>query len=437
MALRADFVWLARSAPAYVDPQLDSAEWTVARQRDASASSRCATISGVFDPHRTTLIDLRDGDTLASLVQAGESEFIERKVAEPKVGFGPTVSAFANTDGGWLLLGVADEADPTGATVDDFTPHGRAHLQDWLRDKLGNQLGVVPPFRAQTVEYGGRQIGVVRVPPSSAGPHFMQDGRVYVRENGRSVVVNTRAQLDGVYARSATSTEDARSRLATRGVAPATESALGMPRPSSALHGQTMYLIVRAAPVRVPMNFGRWVTSRPAVERSVRTASDIGAVLPRGFRSAGAGPTSQLTHTGHVAQIEIDERWWQGVQVAADAAGVVGVRISGTNHDNYFILIEEELRKHLAPALTHLVHALEDSDALGPAVVDLTLAGATNISPFIAGQTGSFPPGANWFETSAELSLPASDTEIDSLLDQLIVDLARAAGITIYSDDPR
>jgi hypothetical protein len=107
----------------------------------------------VFDPLRTTLADLRDDGTLRSFVKHGEDELVERKIAEPRAGFAPVVSALANTAGGWLLLGVADRDEAGAASVTDFKPYGRAHLQDWLRDKLANDLGVVPSFRAQAFDY--------------------------------------------------------------------------------------------------------------------------------------------------------------------------------------------------------------------------------------------------------------------------------------------
>lgn len=390
----------------------------------------------MFDPLRTTLADLRDDGTLRGLVEHGEDELVERKIAEPRAGFAPVVSALANTAGGWLLLGVADRDEAGAASITDFKPYGRAHLQDWLRDKLANDLGAAPSFRAQAFDYERKRIGVVRVPHSPVGPHFMADGRVFVRENGRTVVVNSREQLDALYARASVSLDDARQRLGTRGAAPVTEDALGMPRAGNALHGQTMYLIVRATPAQVPAAFQRWATSRTAVEESVRVVDRVANLLPRGFRSDDARATSHLARGGHSATIEIDERWWQGVQIAADAAGVVGARISGTNHDNYFLLIDDELRRHLTPLVSYLAGALETTDALGPALVDFTLAGATNICPVIAGHhPGSFPPGSNWFETSAELPIPASAQEVDQLVNGLIIDLGRGAGIPIYSDD--
>ena len=86
--------------------------------------------------------------------------------------------------------------------------------------------------------------------------------------------------------------------------------------------------------------------------------------------------------------------------------------------------------------VSHLAAALERTDSLGPALVDFALGGATNICPVISGHhPGSFPPSSNWFETSAELSIPARPEGVARLVDALILDLGRGAGIPIYSDD--
>jgi hypothetical protein len=54
----------------------------------------------VFDPLRTTLADLRYAAILGQLVESGESESVERKVTEPRAGFGPILSAFATRRAG-------------------------------------------------------------------------------------------------------------------------------------------------------------------------------------------------------------------------------------------------------------------------------------------------------------------------------------------------
>ncbi len=189
-------------------------------------------------PTSVTFDDLREGDALARLVDGGESEFVERKVAEPAVGWGPIVSALANTAGGWLLIGVADKDVDGRAAIAGFTPPGRADIGDWLRDKLATQLGEVPSFRAEVLRCRGRDLGVVRVPPSTSGPHFMLDGRVYIRENRRTVLVTRQAQLREILARASASHEQSLDRLSTSGAAPVTEAAVGIPRQTNALQNK-------------------------------------------------------------------------------------------------------------------------------------------------------------------------------------------------------
>jgi hypothetical protein len=53
---------------------------------------------------RLAMADL-NGMALRRLIDEGETLFVQRKPAIPIVGLGPTVASFANTLGGWALLG--------------------------------------------------------------------------------------------------------------------------------------------------------------------------------------------------------------------------------------------------------------------------------------------------------------------------------------------
>jgi hypothetical protein len=71
---------------------------------------------------RLTLADTTD-ETVRRLIDHGEDLFVERKQELPSgSGFGATVASFANTLGGWILLGVADDQSlvgyPNGAVLD-------------------------------------------------------------------------------------------------------------------------------------------------------------------------------------------------------------------------------------------------------------------------------------------------------------------------------
>ena len=92
---------------------------------------------------RLTIPDLVADSTLIDrLVREGETLFVERKERDPKVGFGSTVASFANTLGGWLLIGVDDDGNVVG-----YEPPGRASLQDYVRDVLRRQVDPMPRLR--------------------------------------------------------------------------------------------------------------------------------------------------------------------------------------------------------------------------------------------------------------------------------------------------
>src|SRR5687767_4861165 len=77
----------------------------------------------VLDGIRRLAVADLDEHALERLAAHGEDLFVERKQAIPRDGIGRTVAAFANSLGGWLLLGVADDGTPVGFSP----PDGRTH----------------------------------------------------------------------------------------------------------------------------------------------------------------------------------------------------------------------------------------------------------------------------------------------------------------------
>src|ERR1044072_7668483 len=78
------------------------------------------------------------------LIARGEPGGVERKAAIPKGdGLCPSVAAFANTHGGWILLGV----DDAGAIV-GWRPPGRSPIYDHLREQLRG-VDPMPAFTPQ------------------------------------------------------------------------------------------------------------------------------------------------------------------------------------------------------------------------------------------------------------------------------------------------
>jgi hypothetical protein len=119
---------------------------------------------------------------VAQLIAEGETRVVERKEAIPRGVLGPAAASLANTLGGWVLIGVTDAAPPE---VRPWTPPGTASVQDFIRDRLTNEVDPVPPFAAAGHNTSDGPIAVVRVYESTDTPHLIRRTvAVYVREQG-------------------------------------------------------------------------------------------------------------------------------------------------------------------------------------------------------------------------------------------------------------
>jgi predicted HTH transcriptional regulator len=124
-------------------------------------------------------------DDVDRLLREGETRVVERKREIPRDVLGPAVSSLANTLGGWLLIGVTDEQPPR---IAGYTPPGRAHLQDYIRDRLRGEVDPIPPFAAVEWATPKGLIGIVRVYESTDTHHMVRrTGAVFVREQGGKV----------------------------------------------------------------------------------------------------------------------------------------------------------------------------------------------------------------------------------------------------------
>ncbi len=156
---------------------------------------------------RLSMADL-DEESLRRLVAEGESLFVEREQQEPKGGFGLAMASFANTLGGWLLVGVGDEG-----AIKGYEP-GPGDFTDKLRHKVSRQVDPLPPFAADVRELDGAKIGVIRVLESADTPHIViGDGSVPIREPGGLRRIQSHAELLELAKRGEQARCDARERL--------------------------------------------------------------------------------------------------------------------------------------------------------------------------------------------------------------------------------
>ena len=87
-----------------------------------------------------------------------------------------TIAAFLNTDGGDLLIGVADDGTVLGLDADGFSSHDKflLHLTEQVRNALGDTAATLIDPRIQTVD--GEPVCIVSCPRSSSPVYLKWKG---------------------------------------------------------------------------------------------------------------------------------------------------------------------------------------------------------------------------------------------------------------------
>lgn len=127
-------------------------------------------------------------EEVEKLVGQPENDRLAYKaVLPPSQSMAQTIAAFANTDGGYLILGVADANGRlviNGLSA-DFQANGITH-------KALDLLSPRPNVYYQYVSHKGKQLYVVKVEPSSA--QILIEDKVFIRRSGRSMLKDPPAQ---------------------------------------------------------------------------------------------------------------------------------------------------------------------------------------------------------------------------------------------------
>lgn len=136
---------------------------------------------------------------IEKIIQQGEGlriEFKEAKTAVPD-SFYETVISFSNTDGGTILLGVADDGNVLG-----IAPNSKVKLQKDIITALNSRDCINPPVFVQpfTVVHSKGEIMVIQI-PSSSQVHD-HSGKVYSREFEVDLnITNNQQKISDMYLR--------------------------------------------------------------------------------------------------------------------------------------------------------------------------------------------------------------------------------------------
>jgi predicted HTH transcriptional regulator len=132
--------------------------------------------------------------TTLELIQMGEGLTVEfKRTLDSPHRIAKTLAAFANTSGGILLIGIADNRDTVGITSE------LRELQK-LEKASGTLIDKELLIRCKTIELGQKKIIRVEVDESEDKPHFALNEKgeriIYIRTRDRSVPTN-RLMLPG------------------------------------------------------------------------------------------------------------------------------------------------------------------------------------------------------------------------------------------------
>ena len=416
------------------------------------------------------LADL-SADDLGRMLDLDETLFVEHKKSaaadEGAFGLVKAVAAFANTLGGWVLLGVHG-GKPLDKPADWALPDAPP-LVDFVRDRLRGEVDPLPPFEAKVMEHAQGRIGVVRVYESTDTPHVaIRSGSVFVREvagvrdaanagnpgagrRGERVYevtqIRNRAQLLELAARGRAAAERAADLVDPARPLPLVSSRLPFRLEPIAGGGfqptpqQQPAVVVRAVPITLPPRFQGWATTADCssalladVERLSRRAglsNDWVAPDPSGAAVAVPLDDGALHADGVGLPLGAT------AHLVLDGAGVAGAALTLSPPDDprrRSWLRSDQLVDLVRLPIVAAAGLLDAGEFLGRTRCQIDLVGLSRV--FLLEHAGD-NAGRFWMPTSGELSLPADDAQIDALAQRAANAFWRSAGVPAWDSPGR
>jgi Putative DNA-binding domain len=167
----------------------------------------------MYNPFGSVPIHELDATTLGALREVPEGWFIEYK-KQPCTAkdYAKEVSAFANSHGGWMFIGLEENPSthvPAGGP--GIPSNQAARLLDSARDAITQNLSPAPHIELKFVEGPIPSLSVppdhgvlvIGIPESKNTPHIHVTGKIYQRrvDAAQPTGITNRAELDELYAR--------------------------------------------------------------------------------------------------------------------------------------------------------------------------------------------------------------------------------------------
>lgn len=372
-----------------------------------------------------------DSDGIAALIGAGES-VVERKEKPPKDGgLAPSVAAYANSGGGWLLVGVNNAGEAVG-----WTQPGRSELRDWLRTTLGEAIDPLPVFDCKAVEHNGHSVVAIRIYPGLPPYVLRGSGSVYVHEPGGKNAIRTQAQLLEFVRQNGETAAAATARLElSRELLQVLHDDSDPPTVPNETH--VARWVLTGTPQVLPVDFA----VRALRESSVHAAETrLVSVLQRQTLHPHSEPPGAA---GQAFVVEgRSAKSGMFMRLVVTAAGTVAATLTERLRRPMFHTGQiADIR--LASLLNLVFGTLTDLDATGRSLfhvaldVTPTAPGADHTITLGSANQGYAMSTVQSLEWNGELLLPVSDESITEAAERLMRAIAREAGITYWEPEPR
>lgn len=167
-----------------------------------------------YSPFDKQIRDVLTAD-LKSLRQASEGWYIEYKQETPNASdLAKAISAFANTYGGWLFLGVSEDSkeNPVAGTFPGIPKEEVDSSLQRMRKSATDLVNPTPHFETVVLWGPDSDLGLAEdravicawIPQSAAAPHVHKSGKIYrrVSDSSEPRAENDRFVLDQLWRRS-------------------------------------------------------------------------------------------------------------------------------------------------------------------------------------------------------------------------------------------
>ena len=120
---------------------------------------------------------MKNNSNISELITQGENSSIEFKSEKVRPeSLAKEMTAFANTNGGTILIGVEDDGIITGISADRLS-----HMDEWISNIAGNNMipSISPVFRIEEIE--NKKIAVIEIAKGVSKPYQTIDGKYWIR----------------------------------------------------------------------------------------------------------------------------------------------------------------------------------------------------------------------------------------------------------------